>query len=187
MDILFGLVCIGFGVFIGLLIVSAVLRAAVWIANKCVAGSGGGRSYYDEDDWDDWDAYDRPARRRRRGSDGIPEPGLFKGMGIALLVFIAQTVIGFVLALVLVGGMNAGGGNPFAPRGGADPVMQLLVNGVSIVTGFLIWSGLLTALLPTSFPRAMLVTLFLYLILFAIGIVVFGALFVVGVGMGGFR
>ncbi len=189
MGALFGCVCVLFGAFIGLLILSVIIRAAVWIANKCVGGSGGGRSYYEEDDWDD---YDRP-RRRRRGNNLIPEPELFKGMGIGLVVCIAQFAVSFVIALALVGGMGAmgggGGGNPFGGRGGggADPVMQLLANGISFVTGFLIWSGILTAMLPTSFPRAALVTVFIYLILIAIGIIIVVGVAVLGVGMGGFR
>ena len=40
---------------------------------------------------------------------------------------------------------------------------------------------------PASFGRAARVTLFIHLILFAIGIVIFGVVLVLGVGMGGLR
>ncbi len=198
--LLFGCVCVLIGAFIGLLIVSILLRAAVWITNKCLGSSGGSgrrRSSY-EDEWDD--DYDRPSRRYGSSSSGgIPEPDLFKGMGITLLVGIANIVIGVIIVFAMVavgggggGGFGGGGGNnPFAPQPGVDPAVQILANCCSTILGFLIWAGILTGLLPTSFPRALLVTLFLYLEFFALGIILVIIAFVIGfagaAGGGGFR
>lgn len=192
MGLLFGCVCLIFGLLLALLIYSVLLRFAVFIANKCLGDSGGGsgrRNDY-EDDWDD---YDRP---RRRGP-AIPEPDLGKGMGISFVVLIIQFVIGFALALVVGVGMGAAGGgggfgggagkNPFGPQPGADPTAQLLLNCFSAVIGFVVWCGVLTLMLPTSFGRAALVTLFLYLMLITIGVVIVGIIVVAGVGMGGLR
>lgn len=191
MGALVGCVCVIFALFVGLLIASVIIRAAVWITNKCLGESGGGgysRSSYD-DEYDDWDDYERP--RRRRGS-AIPEPDLFKGMGIAFLVWLCSFVVSLVFAFLVLGaggGGFGGGNNPFRPQNNPDPALQIMSSCVQLVIQFLIWSGVLSMLLPTSFGRAALVTVFIYLIGFAIGIVIFGVLFVIGMGIGagGFR
>lgn len=206
MGVLIGCACVLFAVFIGLMIVSVIIRAAVWVANKCLGETGGGgyqrRSrddYYDDDDdyYDDDDDYDdRPRRRpppRRRGS-AIPEPELFKGMGIGFLVWICQVVVSLVFAFLLVGAGGMGGGgfgggqnNPFGAQPGVDPVLQIMSSCVQLVIGFLIWSGILSLMLPTSFGRAALVTVFIYLILFAIGIIILMAAFAIGFAGAGLR
>ena len=184
--ILIGCFCIGVGLIVALFIYALIIRAAVWISNKCLGGSSGGRSSYYDDDYDDDyddedDYYERPARRRRRsGGDAIPEPNLGKGMGIALVALIVQFVVGFVIGIAFAGAMGAAGpGNPFNPRGGADVGAQLAVNCCSAILGFFIWAGILTAMLPTSFARASLVTLFIYIIGFVIGVIIVVAIIAV--------
>ncbi len=82
MGLLLGCACGLVALFVVLLIYAVVLRASVWITNKCLGESGGSGGYNRqssyEDDWDD--DYERPARRR---GTGIPEPNLGKGMGIS--------------------------------------------------------------------------------------------------------
>ena len=169
------------GIFVGLLILSMIIRASVWIANKCVGGaSGGGRAYYDDDDEDDWDAYDRPARRgRRQPSGAIPEPELFKGMGIGLVWLIAAFVLSLVLNIGLMALAGGIGGGPLGLGGGADPTIAIFVGLAQFGAGFLIWAGLLSVMLPTSFLRACLVTVFIYIISILISAVVVGAVVVV--------
>lgn len=198
MGLLVGCVCGIFALLVILLIYSVLLRLAVFVANKCLGDSGGGSRRRDDYE-DDWDDYDRPARRR---GPAIPEPDLGKGMGIAFVVIIIQFVIVFALALVIGVGMGAAGGggggggfggggaknNPFGPQPGVDPTAQLLLNCFSVILGFLIWSGILTAMLPTSFGRAALVTLFLHIFLFVLWLLVFvGVVAIVGLGAVGMR
>lgn len=200
MGILLGSFCVLLVLFVMLLIVAVLVRLATWIANKCLGGSSnsGRRSSY-EDEWDnDDDDYDRPARRR--SGSGIPEPGLFKAMGIAVLWFIVMVIFGVVMNLALGIGMNPGGGgnnpfrggrnNPFRGGGGGDPAIVMAAGCFQHILGFLVWSGMFTLLLPTTFPRALLVTVFLYLEGFALGVLIFIAVFVFALaadGGGGFR
>lgn len=180
------------GVFVFLLIVAVLVRLAVWISNKCLGGSGGsgnsGRRSSYEDEWDnDDDYYDRPARRR--SGSAIPEPGLFKAMGIALLWFIVLVVVSLVVNVALGVGANGGRGgqgNPFGPgAGGRDPILALGASCFQLVFGFLVFAGLFTVLLPTTFPRALLVTVFFYLEYIALIILVVIAVFVFFAAAGG--
>ena len=49
--------------------------------------------------------------------------------------------------------------------------MQLMASLIQLPIGFLINAGVLTAMLPTTFPRACLVVLFEYLIAIAIYVI----------------
>jgi hypothetical protein len=197
--ILLGCVCLIFGIVVALFIYSLIIRASVWIANKCLGGAPAARSsYYDDDydddydnDDDDYDAYDRRPARRRRGGGGsggpIPEPSLARGMGIAFVVFIANIVVGVVI-LAVTGGLAAAGrgGGPFKPGGGGDVGTELAANCCSTIIGFFVLAGLLTAMLPTSFGRASLVSLFVHIILFMIGVII-GVVLVVAFGVAAFK
>ncbi len=180
------------GVFVFLLIVAVLVRLAVWISNKCLGGSGGsgnsGRRSSYEDEWDnDDDDYDRPARRR--SGSAIPEPGLFKAMGIAFLWVIVSVVVSLIINEAFGVGVNAGRGgqgNPFGPgAGGRDPILALGASCFQLVFGFLVFAGLFTLLLPTTFPRALLVTVFFYLEYIALIILVVIAVFVFFAAAGG--
>lgn len=168
-----GMICGGIFVFIiVLMIVSVIMRFAVVLANKCFGGSAS--STY-SDDWDDWDDAPRSYRGRRQNAL-IPEPSFGKGMGIAFVAYIVNFVVNFAIGIAFGVGMQgmARGGM----RGGADPALFILVQGMSMVVSFLIWSGILTAMLPTSFGRAALVTLFMALIGIAITVIILVPLFV---------
>jgi hypothetical protein len=144
-----------------LLIMAVILRAACWAANKCLPQS---TSRYDDDydDYDDWDDEDRPRSRRRYFSaKAIPEPGL----GQAMLIVFVNLIIGFVVGGALGVVMAAGGM-------ANDPAARLVIQAMNLVLSFLITAGVLTAMLPTTFPRACLVVLFMYLIVIAIAIII---------------
>lgn len=163
---LIGLV-IGLGIYI--LIGALVLRAACWIANKCLPQPRA--AYYDDEDEEDYDDRDddyddRPVRRRRsRGpTTAIPEPNFGRACGIMGLNVLIQIGIGFAIGLVLGGGgMRRGDGV------GALQALNLLIS-------FFVTAALCTSMLPTTFGRACLVSLFNFLIWLLIGIVVVIAL-----------
>jgi hypothetical protein len=156
---------------IGLLIGAVILRAACWAANKCLPQPSS--RYYDDDDEYDWDE-DRPRRRRRSSAKAIPEPSMGQAMGIVFVNFIISFVVGFAIGFV----MGAGGM-------GKDPAAVIVIQGLNLVLSFLIAAGVITAMLPTTFPRACLVVLFQYLIVLAIAIVIMVPLFVLGFALRG--
>jgi ABC-type antimicrobial peptide transport system permease subunit len=161
---LIGLV-IGLGIYI--LIGALVLRAACWISNKCLPQPQ--PRYDDDDDYDDRDRDDdyddRPVRRRRGRAPltAIPEPNFGKACGIVAVNVLIQMAIGFVLGMM----MGAGG-----LRGGGIGAAQVL----NVVIGFFITAMLCTAMLPTTFGKACLVSLFNFLIWLLIGVIVVVAL-----------
>jgi hypothetical protein len=104
---------------------------------------------------------------------GVPEPGFGRALLITFVTLLVQVAVGFVIGLVL------GTGAAAAQNAGAGPAVQLLPSLISLPVGFLVMSGMLTAMLPTSFPRALLVALLEYLIMIAILAVVFGLLMLV--------
>src|SRR5262245_24340816 len=106
----------------------------------------------------------------------VPEPGFGKALGIMVVTLIVNIVVGGVLGLLLAGGGAAAGADQRA--------MQLLVNVISIPIGFLTMAGMSTVMLPTSFGRALLVTLIQYAIMFAIEIVVAEVIGYVGMVLG---
>ncbi len=104
-------------------------------------------------------------------------------MGIALMVFIASLVMLVVMAAAVEGLNNDGA---VGRRRGFDSGLEFAGGVCGLLLAFVVWTGLLSALLPTSFSRASLVTLFLYLIGFGLFVIIGGLLLVVRVGFGGF-
>lgn len=108
----------------------------------------------------------------------VPEPGFGKAMGIMVVALIVNVVAGGVLGLLLAGGGAAAGADQRS--------MQVLVNLISLPLGFLTMTGMSTVMLPTSFGRALFVTLIQYAIMFAIaiivGVVIFGVVLALGIG-----
>lgn len=161
---------------IGLLIGALILRAAVWLANKCLPQPAA--RYYDDDDYDDdWDSDEERPRRRRPGGgrSAIPEPNLGWAMLIVFVAWIASAVVGFAMGFVA----GAGG---LARNQGA----MLGLQGCNLVINFLISAGVLTSMLPTTFPRACLVVLFQFLIGLVIAVIILVPLIVIG-GVAAFR
>lgn len=155
---------------VGLAIGAAILRAAIALANKVLGRPAEDRyddRYDDDDDYDDYE--DRPRRRarRRRSNTAVPEPGFWKAVGIVFVIALVNGGVGFVIGLVVALGMA-----------GQDPqAAQIVSQVISLPVGFLINAGMLAAMLPTSFARGALVTLFQYLIGIAIAVVIGGVLF----------
>ena len=151
---------------IGLLIGAVILRAAVSFANKCLPQP---RSRYD-DDYDDWDDDYRPRSRRRAPAGAIPEPS----MGQAMLIVFVNMIVGFVVSIPINVAMGVG----FAGQGGGnDPAASIIASLIQLPIGFLIAAGVLTAMLPTTFPRACLVVVFEYLIVIGICVIIAVPLF----------
>ena len=158
---------------VGLLIGAGILLGAIALANMCLPQP---RNRYYDDDYDDWDDYDRPARRRNRSGKAIPPPTLGYAVAIVLVNGLISFAISFVIGLVMD---RAGVVN--------KPGLMLMMQGFNLVIGFLISASVLTSMLPTTFPRACLVVVFQYVIVFVIALVIFVPLFLLGAGMNGFR
>ncbi|HCO27144.1 MAG: hypothetical protein CME31_20440 [Gimesia sp.] len=127
---------------IGLLIGAVILRASVSLFNK-FAG-------FDED-----------SRYR------VPEPSMLNGMGMLLLSTIANAIFGF-----LIGAIGGATGMIQVGPEGVDRGGEMLLNLVSLPVSFVIFSAILSSMLPTTFKRAMGVVLCQYLIVLALAIVI---------------
>jgi len=96
----------------------------------------------------------------------VPEPPMGKAMGITFVTTLVNGVAGFIVGLVIGGAAAATG----ARGSGVEVTAQL----VSLPISVLVMAGMLAAMLPTTFGRAILVTLchFLISIVIAGGILV---------------
>jgi hypothetical protein len=160
-----GLVCVIAGAgLLGLLMCGALaLRAAVAVANRVVGRPEPKRPAWidspdDEENWDAWHEADPPPRPKK----AIPEPAVGRGMAITL----AAGGVTSLLVAVLVLALEAVFDDPLEPDEGRV-AMAVLTLPLSFVGTAL----LLTAMLPTTFPRAALVS-FAY---HAIGLAMVGA------------
>jgi len=100
----------------------------------------------------------------------VPEPPIGKAMGITFVTTLVNTVVGSIVGSVIGGAAAAVGA-----RGGGVGVTAQLVS-FSITALFM--AGMLCTMLPTTFGRAILVTLCHFLIVIIIvGIVVVIGLF----------
>jgi hypothetical protein len=96
---------------------------------------------------------------------GVPEPALGKAMWITFAASLAQMIAGFFIDAVTGPGPTA----PGAGEKGVGVVGQL----ISIPVSLLIMAAVLSAKLPTTFGRAILVTLcYLLIVLLAVGVIV---------------
>lgn len=127
---------------ISLLIGAVILRASVSLFNK-FAG-------FEED------SYYR-----------VPEPTMLHAMGMLLLITIANGIVGFMFGAIA----GTSGLVQVGPQG-VDPAGKLLLNLVTLPIYFMIFSAILSSMLPTTFKRAMGVVLCQYLIAFALAIVI---------------
>ena len=107
----------------------------------------------------------------------VPEPGFGKALGITAATLVVNVLVGIVIGLVLGTGAAAAGAKPSQT--------QLLVNLISMPAGFLVMSGMLTAMLPTSFGKSLLITSIAYAISIAILVVVFLLIAALGLGLMG--
>lgn len=174
------LVFVVIGFTLGVAIGAVILRAAISLYNKSSGGSSNGNSgkpaYPTNQSLNPYDqqaAYGQPkpfAPMPPTLSAGIPEPSFPKAMGIIAVAGIVNAVVSFLVGFVI--GLIGGGAG--VPMQGIQLVAQL----VSLVTGFFTMSLVVSGMLPTTFGRAALVTLYYFLICIAIAIgivvVVFG-------------
>lgn len=100
-------------------------------------------------------------------SPAVPEPSMGKAMGIMLVIMLIDFVVGFFVGSI-VGGA--------APRGrGIHASAQLISLGI----GAIVMAGTFSAMLPTKFGRAVLVTLCYILIMLLVVAFGFGLVLVV--------
>jgi hypothetical protein len=131
------------GVAVETLIGAVFLRAAVALYNKLVGGASSPSS--------------------------VPEPAFGKAMWIIFAISLAQFIAGLVINLV----MDAGPTSAAARRQGADEVAPLISLLISLPVNFLIMAGILSAKLPTTPGRAILVSLcYLFVALLVVGVLV---------------
>lgn len=101
---------------------------------------------------------------------GVPEPALGKAMWITFATSVVQIVAGVVI-----------GGYGEAREGARGLVADLISFPISL----LIMAGMLSAKLPTTFGRAVLVTLcYMLVVLIVVGVLVAVAVLVFGVALG---
>ena len=110
--------------------------------------------------------------------DSVPQPTLGKAMWIILAILLAQVIVGSLLGLCTDVG-------PTAPRVrglGVDGIAEYIAFPVSL----LIMVGILAAKLPTTFGRAIVVTLcYMFIVLLVVGVLVGIAVVVFGVASQG--
>jgi hypothetical protein len=164
---------------LGLLIGALILRGAVSMANRG-AGSRPEPIEYEPVDEDDWSDYPVPGRTREEPSEGIPVPGIAKGMGIMFSILIVNAIIGLVVRFLIVDDQA------FVNRRGRgffdDPEVRSRV--VTLPIALIVMIVLLGAMLPARFTRAGLVTFYYFLICIGVVLVIGVPLFAIGVALG---
>jgi len=81
----------------------------------------------------------------------VPEPELGKAMGIVFVTALINYASGFVIGLMANAGAEATRINPLGPN--------LLASAISLPLSLLVMAAMLTAMLPTTFGRGILVAL----------------------------
>lgn len=105
----------------------------------------------------------------------VKEPELGRAMGITFATTLVNLVSGFAVGFVL--------GAAGIATGQDQRTVTLLAQAISIPFGFLVMSAMLSAMLPTTFGRAALITLFFYLIAIAVAIFIGVLVFTLFAGM----
>jgi len=100
-----------------------------------------------------------------RTPDAIPEPSIGKAMGIIVVASLANAVAGYTIDVLMGGG---GGGAAAGRPGAVNPTAQL----ISLPVGVLVMAGMLAAMLPTSFMRALIVTILYYVVAVVIAVAI---------------
>lgn len=104
--------------------------------------------------------------------NSVPQPGFGKALGICAATMVVNYAVSFLIAAVFGVAAAANGKGP-------TPIAGL----ISLPAGFLVMSGMLTAMLPTSFGKSLLLTLIVNIIIVLIGVVFFVVLAAVGIGL----
>lgn len=140
-----------------LLVGAVILRTAITFANGRI-GPVPDEIAPSRDD-DDWADYPVPGERESPRT-AIPMPTIGGGMMMVLAIVLVNVFVGAAIQLVI-------GDEPVPRRrrfrGPLDDV-GLIARLVTVPASFLITSGLLAAMLPTTFRRGCLVAFFSFLI-----------------------
>jgi hypothetical protein len=160
--------CFGsFGLLVVLVLGSALLRAAVSLANTMIDPRKANPEPVDPfADWD-WDGeLEDEKPRRKKKEKAVPEPGMGKGMMIASTLGAATAFVAIVLAIF---------GSVVAEDLFEDdePARIFVLVLFTLPFSFIGSALLLAAMLPTTFSRGLLVT-FIYYFLTVILLVVVG-------------
>jgi hypothetical protein len=151
---------------VALLIGSVILRAAVNFANRRL-GPAPNDVFIPEDE-DDWADYPIPGARTSSSSQ-IPMPSVGGGMMMMLCIAIVNVIVGAAIQLVI--------GDEPAPRPGRirGPLDDgiLIARVLTLSLSFLVTTGLLAAMLPTTFRRGCLVAFFYFAICIGIAALFF--------------
>lgn len=156
-----------------LLIGAAILRAAINLANGRIGPTPDAPvSSGDEDDWAD---YPIPGERGNPTA-AIPLPSIGGGMTMMLAVVIVNVIVGAAIQLVI--------GDEPVPRPGRfrGPFddATFVARVVTLPVSFLIMSGLLAAMLPTTFRRGCLAAGFYFMICVGIAAIFFVPVLILG-------
>jgi hypothetical protein len=161
---------LGLGLLCGLFFVLPILlwiaglffRAAVWLANAAIGGASPTEAGFYEPQGHavDWQGRAQPHR-------GIPMPPLGKAMAIAFAVGVANLVtISFVVHMMQLG--SAAGILPtIRSRLSTSPEAQVR-SLIALAVSFLVQSGIIAAMLPTSFGRACIVQVLTWAVYFLV-------------------
>ncbi|MEQ8788984.1 MAG: hypothetical protein RIC55_21915 [Pirellulaceae bacterium] len=144
-----------------LLTATLLLRLSCWTFNKLngLAPPGLGRS--DSRDYTlvssaDMRFYSPPSAltrydRAKTAAGGVPLPGFFRSVGVGLTFTLAASAVFWLLLLVFSAATSATG---------STPGMSLLLSQLTAIPlCVLMMAGLVSLILPTTFPRALLVSL----------------------------
>ncbi|AMV24380.1 hypothetical protein VT84_08285 [Gemmata sp. SH-PL17] len=161
---LFGCGGVLLGLFLGLLIGSAILRAATALANRIFKPT----KRTDEDtfgQWDDWDSGEPGPGARKNADRTIPEPGIATGMLITFLWGVVHACCYGIL-----GGLMALAFDDMGARN--EWLAPLVLFCFSLPASYLALALLLVVTLPTTFGRAALVAFLNYAIGLGIALVI---------------
>jgi hypothetical protein len=109
-------------------------------------------------------------------SGAVPEPSMGSAMAITFVTTLVNMAVGFVLGLALQG------------AGPNQAASQAIINLISIPISLLVFAGMVTVMLPTTFGKGLLIALLYLLIAFVIGcgiaIIVVGVMLAMGMKLG---
>jgi len=88
---------------------------------------------------------------RLAGGEGVPEPSIRRAMVIMFVVNLVNLAAGFGVGLFIVGAAAAGGAQ--------DRNVVAAAQLAALPVGVIVVAGILSAMLPTTIDRALLVTL----------------------------
>jgi hypothetical protein len=145
-------IAVPIAIFVGAL----VLRASVWLANQCLwAPAKRVRAPDPEDEDGDEDEFARLKVSRTRYGTAIKPPSFGRALGLSTLCTLVQAVVALLQTF-------------FETVARIDATQSVVLAGSCLFVSFLSTAGLCAALLPTTFGRALLVTLFDFLLTAAV-------------------